>query len=184
MKNITAAILAWFVAGFTITVTCVALAGLWAVLSSCGMYEVPKSGVQVADEEPSEPEGESIPIDTEKPLDIAPEGSEVSVDVDVHVSIKVNNNIDDQAEEVLFSTRFNTWSQAVRAAPEGYRLATRAEAIELIDAGALDDQMELDDGIWTVTEHKDIDDLAWVIALEQHFAAPKSLDFYALYVLD
>jgi len=169
MKHVSIAIISVFTALATWLFAIVALVSVWALLSSCGTIEIPKSEVKQAEEPENsaeEPAGEPSEPDVS-----------VSVDVDIQVTVNVKGEMD---ADPIFITKLHPWGQAVDACPEGYILATRSEAIELVDSGYLDDFMGDTAGVWTATEDASLEGLAWVVTLNHHFAAPKSLDFNAL----
>jgi hypothetical protein len=79
-------------------------------------------------------------------------GTEVNVDVDVEVNVDVNSGEEPsgQRELVYRPNRVNYYS-AESNAPEGYRLAERAELIDLFDKGYLTD-FDVNEFVWTGTE--------------------------------
>jgi len=167
-------------------VTGAAMIGLFGMLGGCGSIEYPKTEVKQA---PADSQSDKKDIDiaggaTQK--EGIPEARPSSNSIPgVSVDVQVTINIDDKRIEnglPIFSAKEMQWKDALDSAPEGYHLATRAEATAMLDDGILDQWLDENDGIWTATEDRQMLEMAWVMSLSSDFAVMKDLDFKAIFV--
>lgn len=79
------------------------------------------------------------------------------VNVSVEVEVIVDRHGGDLAllGDAAYAPIERSWDEALDAAPEGMRLATRAEVIELLDAGVLAELGADDTIVWTGSERDD-----------------------------
>jgi hypothetical protein len=108
--------------------------------------------------------------------------SEVTGETNVNVNVEVNvevNSYEGSAEEiqVIFAPKRRTFSEAQKAAPEGYRLLTRSEFVLLSESGYL---AEYDDVsyAWSSTVAEDYDDENWAYSVAQDRAYPYDHEVY------
>ncbi len=119
--------------------------------------------------------------DTVRPNDNAPD---VAVQVAVDVAVVVRSSASPDLEAVRYSPRRRPWQEAVDQAPAGYRLATRAELVALVDAGALADLEPSGPVVWSATEVEARTAQMVELADGQSTPADKALALAALYVLE
>lgn len=110
-------------------------------------------------------------------------------DVSVEVSVKVNvgkGSERPESDRLIYRAESMPWNEAVNQPPEGYRLATRAEAVALFDASYFDDIATAGKfGVWTATDVVTTDGRsAWTLDTTSGFLVPidKTLLQSAIYV--
>lgn len=104
----------------------------------------PKEDEQKQDDE-SRTDGN---VDSEKDPALVKNSTKVHVAVDVTVE---NYEYSADAPEFIYVSQAKEWAQHVAAAPTGYEMISRADAIDLIDSGELEGTMAEGDMIWTST---------------------------------
>lgn len=138
-------------------------------LAACGGVNVstPKAAAT--------PEPQAAPADTvgeagDKPTATAVPSHVTGAKVTVDVKVEVDADAAAAAGAPLYVPVARSWQAAQDMAPAGYRLATRSEALALVDAGALADVAPANPTVWTATPHGDTQ--AWLLELSTGVMAP------------
>jgi hypothetical protein len=187
------------VAFFSIITTGVMVFALFAFLTGCGSMKVPKTEVvedagecgkkRTCTAEAEKPAEETAEVATEKPAEGKPAGdkSGVNVSVDVRVTVEViaeDDEIDAPSARFLFVAKAKTWEAHRLAAPKGYRMVSRAEAIDALEKDELKNIIDKDEIVWTSSESKQVPEMAWLVGEYNNFEAMKTLAFPALYIAE
>ena len=168
MGSVMTACLAWFIA--------ICFFGFAAIfLMGCGTISVPKTEVV---EEAGEC-GEEV-------RHCSAEDEDAGDDEDLEDPEPEVIIIEKEAPrpEWVFAPTKRSQAGHVTNAPEGYRLATRAEVIGARESGKTADLMDTDEVVWSSSVAKNSPQMGWLVGPYSDFTASKTLVFPALFVAE
>jgi hypothetical protein len=110
----------------------------------------------------------------------------VSTSVEVHVGAGEGETIARGGPLLILDSREMSQYNALESAPEGYRLITRTEALELVESGEIYDYLNPDEFFWTASDGGLAEGYAWLVDATRgdSWSLLKISKFSALYILE